>query len=356
MASTAIDSRLVSSLLGFLMAQAADDFSEAVELQGAVPGYPLLIGATFPLSLIASALDRAAPSDPEVQAVVARLVEALVGFGDEDGWRYFTICPDIPPDADDLAQVVAILAERRHPQAAMLLAGPLRRLARNAQGTGRYRTWLVDTPEEAAQADFTWAAGRDPVHPEVVANVLYALWRLDREAWRDDILAGARWLLTRQQAGLWASYWYYGHGYGTHLVLRLLAAVAETWPGEVAGLPDAQAAARESLLAAQEALGGWKVAQAPLGLLELGEAWESGPERALETALCLSALTYLPVDDTVRMAQERAIAYLASIQEPDGGFAAEPYYFTMGRIPHQSRCLTAAAVLSAAAFVGHGGS
>lgn len=353
MATTSLQSSLTSRVRGFLMNQAAEDFAEAVEVQCAVPGYPLLIGAAFPLSLVARALDQSAPDDPAVQAVVSRLVETLVGFGDEDGWRYFTICPDIPPDTDDLAQVVTILAERGHPERAALLAGPLRRLVLNSRGPGRFRTWLVAAPEEAEAADRTWVAGSDPVHPEVVANVLFALWRHDADAWREDVLAGARWLLTRQVDGLWASYWYYGHGYATHLVLRLLAAIDATWPDALPGCEVAQLAARRALLGAQGPDGSWPVTQPPLAFLELGAAWEPGPERTLETALCLSALAYVPSDETVRLARSRAIAYLASVQAEDGGFAADPYYFTMGRIPHQSRCLTAAAVLSALTSAHH---
>lgn len=352
--ATALE-HLTTRLVGFLLSQASDDFGEAVEIQCAVPGYPLLIGAAFPLSLIARALDRAAPHDAEVQAVVARLAETLLQFGDADGWRYFTLCPDIPPDADDLAQVMALLVERRHPDRAALLAGPLRRLALNAVGPGRFRTWLTATAAEAAGADATWAAGHDPVHPEVVANLLHALLLFDAEAFRDDIVAGAAWLATRKEHGRWSSYWYFGHGYGTHLALRLLAAVGRRWHDALPVLADVQDAARKALLSSQRADGSWEVERPPLGLVELGGAWEPESGRALETALCLAALSELPIDDALGAARERAIGYLAGIQEADGGFAAEPYYFTMGLMPHRSRALTAAAVLSAVTFAGQEG-
>lgn len=347
--------QLKARLLGFLAGQADDDFAESVEIQTAVPGYPLLIGAVFPLTLILLALDQAAPEDPAVQEVVTRLLGSLVLFGDADGWRYFNLCAEIPPDADDLAQVITLLVRRRHSDREAVLAGPLRRLVDNAQGKGRFRTWLVASAAEAETVDRQWAAGRDPVHPEVVANLLHALCLLDAEAWRGEILAGAEWLVTLQDAGLWASYWYYGHGYGTHQVLRLIAAVSERWPDEAARLASAQHAARSALLGAQRPDGSWEVARAPMGLLELGGTWELPPERALETALILSALHYLPPDEATLAAKERAIAFLESSQAPDGGFAAEPYYFTVGLQPHQSRCLTSAAVLSALSFAGHGG-
>lgn len=355
MATVSALEHLKTHLVGFLLSQASDDFGEAVEIQCAVPGYPLLIGAAFPLSLIARALDRAAPHDVEVQAVVARLLETLLQFEDADGWRYFTLCPDIPPDADDLAQVMTLLIERRHPDRAALLAGPLHRMALNAVAPGRFRTWLVATPAEAEVADATWAAGHDPVHAEVVANLLYALLLFDAEAWHEDIVAGAAWLASRHERGRWSSYWYFGHGYGTHLVLRLLAAVGRRWPDALPVLADVQEAARKALLSSQRADGSWEVERPPLGLVELGGAWEPEGGRALETALCLSALSELPIDVALGAARDRAIAYLAGIQEADGGFAADPYYFTMGLMPHRSRALTAAAVLASVTFAGQAG-
>lgn len=337
--------RLKARLLGFLLPHAADGFAEAVEVQFAVPGYPLLIGAIFPLAQILLTLDRAAPQEAEVQATVAHLVESLVLLGDDDGWRYFNLCPEIPPDSDDLAHLITVLCARDHPERGRLLVGPLRRLAENVQAPGRYRTWLTTSPESAREADARWASGADPVHPEVMANLLHALLLLDADTWRRDILAGADWLAGLQEAGLWASYWYYGHGYGTHLVLRLFAGIGRRWPEEAPRFAAAQHAARDALVGTQRHDGSWGAVRPPMGVVELGGSWDPPEGRALETALCLSALSQLRSDPSTRAARDRAIAYLEESQAPDGGFEAEPYYFTMGLMPHQSRCLTSSAVL-----------
>ncbi|HEY9855921.1 MAG TPA: prenyltransferase/squalene oxidase repeat-containing protein [Stenomitos sp.] len=353
MATLSTPKLLRERVLSFLKSQAADGFQEAVDVQVGLFGQALLISSVFSLSMIALALHGAAGDDPECAAIVSREADLLAKLADEAGWRYFNLFADIPPDTDDLAQAIALLVAARHPERDGLLKGPLERLERNRVVPGRFRTWLVGSEAEAAAADAQWVAGRDPVHVEVVANVLNAVAGYDPARFRADLVAGADWLVAHQRAGLWESYWYYGHGYGTHLVLRLLSALERLRPELGERFAPAREAALDAILASQGPDGGWEARCAPTGLTEHGIEWRPTGSGALETALMLSALGTLGWPEGAAPAVERALGFLADRQDPDGGFAAEPYFFTLGMAPHQSRCLTSAAVLSSVSFSNH---
>jgi len=320
----------------FLLAQAGNGFQEALEIQIGLMGVPVLIGSVFPVSLILLALRQA---DPErAREVIETESRAISDLGAEDGWRYFNLSPDIPPDADDLAQAIALLGPSAR------LAGPLARLLANEVAPGRFRTWLVADPAVAAEADERWAAGPAAVHPEVVANLLASLLALDPERFRESAVAGIDWLLIRADEGLWSSYWYYGAAYGTYQVLRLLD-LAERCFGPHPTWSEAREQARAALLATRDPSGGWRVQRAPVGLVALGGPMpEPARPGVLETAYATAALRLADVELD---ALEPAFDFLVACQEADGGFPAEPFYFTLGLRPHQSRCLTTAAVLLA---------
>lgn len=343
--------------LPFIKAQSSDRFQEALDIQVGLQGYPLLIGSVFQIGWIVLALQGAYPADAEAQRIVAEEVGALTALGDEAGWRYFNMFPDIPPDTDVLAQVMVVLHATGYPDRSNLLRGPLALLARNSEGPGRFRTWMAESKEAAREADARWLGGPDPVHPEVVANILFTLGLEDPDRFREDILQGLRWLASRQQDGLWASYWYYGHAYGTYQALRLFCWASERWPDVAAELAPTVQAAREALLNSQQSDGGWKIAHAPLGLELLEVSYELPPTpTGLETAWGLLALAQLSRDAEVGAAMERARVYLAGLQEADGGFQADPFYFTLGLEPYRSRTLTTAVVVMALlALRGHNG-
>ncbi|MNY15314.1 hypothetical protein D3C86_1485190 [compost metagenome] len=234
------------------------------------------------------------------------------------------------------------------------LIGPLETLAANAVAPGRFRTWLADSPEARAEADRRWGVGPDPVQPEVTAHMLWALGLTGDPAHAEALRAGARWLASKQASGLWETYNYYGAAYGTYQALRLYQQVERRWPEAAAEFRASRSAAHEALLASQAPSGGWVARLVPHGVRDQGGRYEP-PDHAgaLETAFSLSALACLAPDPAVEAASHKGWEYLASQQAPDGGFAAEPYYYTIGLVPHQSRCLTTAAVLAAGALLLH---
>jgi hypothetical protein len=222
-------------------------------------------------------------------------------------------------------------------------------LERNRVAEGRFRTWLCSSQDEAEAADALWGAGTDPVHPEVVGNLLCALLLIDPERFARDVRSGADWLAQQDRDGLYPSYWYYGHGYGTYQAMRLFDLMQRRAPAQLTpAITEAMRRTRDAILRTQLPTGGWAPTEAPIGLAVVGGRHqpETGAS-ALETAFTVMALRRLVPDSGVSVAIASAEAFLGRCQQEDGGFAAAPFYFTLGPRPVASRALTTAAVLLA---------
>jgi squalene-hopene/tetraprenyl-beta-curcumene cyclase len=224
------------------------------------------------------------------------------------GWRYFPDLPELPPDADDLGQIMQVLIGngrledvRRHCAGALSIL-----LDDNRHRGGSFETWIIPangrTPEEELQAHYArllWGTGADP---EVVANLLYALVLFDRSRFAETIRRGAGYLRRQQQDdGSWTSTWYRGPYYGTYACLRLLCSLS---PRSLA-----VRRAAEFLCRTQHGDGGWGAA---------------GESNALDTALALAGLATqgniaVGHDEVVERA-EHARAYLCRTRQEDGGW------------------------------------
>ncbi|MEA2689949.1 MAG: squalene-hopene/tetraprenyl-beta-curcumene cyclase, partial [Candidatus Eremiobacteraeota bacterium] len=287
-----------------------------------------------------------------LQPLIAAEIDHLHAMRRRDGiggWSYFPDLPELPPDADDLAQVMLVLVRAGRAGDVAATCDPVLDvlLRDNANDDGSFETWIVPardrSPGQERQAFYTaraWGTGGDP---DVVANLLYALRSYDEPRFAATIERGARFLLRRQHAaGYWESSWYFGPYYGTYVATRFLA-----------GRGDAVAAvvrATAFLLDAQRADGGW------------GD--EHGSD-ALGTALALLALLYAPhADPPERAAIERGLGYLARHGDAEGGWPAAPFIrLEIGRPSgkptrigtYASKTITTAFVAKAAALAEHVG-
>lgn len=337
--------------LFFLIRQWQSHFHETIHVlpfppaQGFRAPEELHAGDVFARAVIADAF---CDADPLVEGQLAPLLatEAVELLGRRrtsgiGGWSYFPTVIELPPDADDLAQMITLLVRtRRWNDLRDYCVEPLRVLLRDcARGDGSYETWIIPATgrdeEQRLQAEWVnraWGSGADV---EVVANLLHALVLFDRKRFQREIEQGVEFLLSRQESdGSWSSTWYWGPFYGTFAVLRLLAST-----GNIQFLPAVRAAVAK-LTSAQRADGGW------------GDHDGSDP---LSTALALCALSFV---GTLPMPiLERAFSYVDRTCTPDGGWPACPFIrMNLGRATGQvhqvlsfgSRCVTTAYMMKAA--------
>jgi squalene-hopene/tetraprenyl-beta-curcumene cyclase len=305
-------------------------------------------GDVFQRALIADALcDANEPSHNQLEPIIDYEVEYLTSarLSDVGGWSYFPELPELPPDADDLAQIIQVLLRsKRETAVADYCEAPLSALLHhNIHPDGSFETWILPpegerTDEQRRQAEFVqgaWGTGPDN---DVMANLLYALHLYDRGRFAGTIQRGVAYLEAHQQAdGSWLSTWYHGPYYGTYVCLRLLTAAK----------PDSPAIRRalDFLRSRQRTDGGWGIDD------------RSDP---LSTALSLLGLAigqkcnHDPRDPD-RAA--RALAYIQHSQEPDEAWPSCQFIrMEVGRatgrvqyvLSYGSRTVTTAFVMKAA--------
>ncbi|MGH2386614.1 MAG: hypothetical protein ACRDIE_00310 [Chloroflexota bacterium] len=182
----------------------------------------------------------------------------LIGMKSRDvrgGWKYFPSLPELPPDADDLGQILQVLVKsgcRRVAElcddAIALLLGP------RSRDDGSLDTWILDrgatdpAARKMLEAIETKWGGR-PDH-EVMANLLYGLHLYDSNRFWPRIVSGVGYLVKGQEReGCWTSSWYCGKFYGTYVCTRI---VRTTEPAH-----DVLPKVGQFLLAARNTDGGW---------------------------------------------------------------------------------------------------
>jgi len=346
--------RVAWSALDVLLRQWRQGFGEARHLmvfaaeQGFTARRETQAGDVFARALIADSLcDAAALAGSSIDSWIAYEADYLLSTrrpGGMGGWSYFPDLPELPPDADDLAQIMQVLLRAgRRPDVTASCEPALGVLLRDgAHPDGSFETWIIPATgrnaEQQRQAEFVglaWGLGADS---EVMANLLYALALYDRARFTANLAAGSRYIESRQnQDGSWSSSWYHGPFYGVHVCLRLLGTVLPTSPAIARG--------RRFLREAQRSDGGW------------GYGGDSDP---LNTALALLGLSasaggHPTPDDVERGA--RGLTFLEATLDPAHGWADTPLIrMELGRasgppvkiLHYGSRTVTAAFVLKAA--------
>ena len=216
-------------------------------------------------------------------------------------WKYFPDLPELPADADDLAEIVRLFVRmRRHeivdPSIESAIQCNLATLFENPS-LDAPETWIIPnrSSDDVHQrqrhcVEVAWGTGDDV---EVVANLLDALYEYVPAEAQGTFSKFGSYFEDRQSAsGFWASNWYVGPYYGTYAVARSLA---RFFPDPSAARAASRAA--EWLMASQHACGGWAIAKN-----------EPDP---LSTSLALLALDHLRPHANAINHASRAVAWLA---------------------------------------------
>jgi hypothetical protein len=264
-------------------------FQRAVVLDGLLDAYAA--GLDVPVSVLAQ----------EALLLLREKREDVRG-----GWSYLPAVPELPRDVDDLAMVLQVLLRCGGQPLAAACDQALGLVLATAERGETLTTWILD-PEEAPHRnelfrryiELTQAGG---VHPEVVANLLYAVGLQATEVGRQAAASAIAYLESAQDDdGSWHSRWYGGRHYGTYRAVLALTTLT----------PDSRALgrARDYLVSGQNADGGW------------GAAGRSDP---LSTAFAALALAALGQPGTGRCLRS-AVEFLLAGQQPDGSWPGCPF-------------------------------
>jgi len=143
----------------------------------------------------------------------------------EKGFAYFPFLPELSPDIDTSSEVIRVLL-RQGSLSEDLLKEIDFIVSNNKKDDGSFDTWIIDkndnsqsTKKALNAARKLWGTAPDP---EVIANFIYTLYLIDKEAYKDLITEGTTWLLSTQNShGYWESTWYVGNYYGSYVCARL---------------------------------------------------------------------------------------------------------------------------------------
>lgn len=261
-----------------------------------------LAGNLYQLPLIGEILH-------EVGEEVTPIWHALIENRSEDGWHYYPHEPLIPPDADDLGQVLQFAAALglESGEREKWLRGPIFNLLANIEPDGRVHTWLADG-DRYRHEELIWPGDECEA---VMGNAYYGLWLIDGERHAALFDQGARFLLKRFQAPFgWESF-YYTPVYNAFVITRFLAAWGD------ATLDVRLKSEIEACLA--EVTRYWR------GLQRLDGGWGTPQQTAIALDLLMmrGALSATDV--------KRGCLYLADHQWPDGGWPAEKFFVCPGK-------------------------
>jgi squalene-hopene/tetraprenyl-beta-curcumene cyclase len=360
------DRAFVAGMLRWLLGQWRLGFREAAHVMRFPPeagftGPDVQLGDVFARALVAGSLmDADTHADGQLRPCIDREARYLAeARRAEPGlWSYFPGLPELPPDADDAAEVLRVLF--RHGAAGELVPPeralvPLEQIGvcldlafgDCAHPDGSFETWLVPRGQGGGagrQREYArrfWGEGPDV---EVMANLLDVAVQFDPATYAEPVRRGIRYILAAQDDdGSWPATWYHGRLYAAYACCRLLAgpacaqqAAARQAVFRSAGFIEAQVAAD----------GGWAAdtgrdpdpVSTALALLALAEIRRAGVTVPYEWA-------------------ERGLRRLACWQAADGGMPVAPFIqMQLGRtgelaaqtLSYGSRTVTAALALRAA--------
>ncbi|PIQ09197.1 MAG: hypothetical protein COW71_07735 [Ignavibacteriales bacterium CG18_big_fil_WC_8_21_14_2_50_31_20] len=164
--------------------------------------------------------------DNEIKSIMDSKMQNVRG-----GWNYFPNYKYLPPDTDDLAQVLQVLVKSKRCNINEYFDDSIGLLLdHNTYPNNVFKTWILDPDDDNLIQDIYkttlknyWGDFRG-ADIEVTANMLYALALYDYDKYSTIISKGIDSIISLQNAeGTWSSIWYWYNFYGTYVVVRLLS-------------------------------------------------------------------------------------------------------------------------------------
>jgi hypothetical protein len=290
---------------------------------------------TIVLDTLLDASDWLAGSVPRqvLDTEVTRIIDARLPSV-RGGWNYCPECTWLPPDPDDLAQVVQILTRVGYKDKELLLDDPIDLLINeNRFANGMFRTWILDPSDRGEdQASLTisvdslWGE-RAGQNIDVTANMLYALCLYNPAKYESTISQGIQAVVRAQEpSGMWESEWYWDVFYGTYVATRLLTHRRTNL--------EILAGTKEYVKSTQRDDGGWG----------------SEVSDPLNSALALLSLVPMDAQGGEDPSINSAVTYLLSTQRSDGSWLKVPFIkMRTGNVyrTYQSRTITTSYALKA---------
>ncbi|MFI1767448.1 prenyltransferase/squalene oxidase repeat-containing protein [Streptomyces sp. NPDC020800] len=227
---------------------------------------------------------------PEGRALAARAITAVATRPRTGGgWGYRE---DVPADCDSTAWVLLAASAagvRLHEQLAARAAAFL---ISHQDSSGGFATYNQTARTLLTPADqLAW------FEPEVSVTSSAVMALVETGRADPGRLRAARDFLTRQCAGgLWASYWWAGFGYATHLALSALSRVDGTTPAELTR-------AEQALISRHRPSGGWAND-------------DDAIDNAFSTAFALRTLLLTGADLAEHDAIVHSLAWLSGLHAP----------------------------------------
>ncbi len=307
---------VIARAAGFLIAQAAEDFSEVrhTMIFPRAAGFSAVnetqSSDVFARAVLGSVLAEIAEMTPasagEWQALARREADHVAASRlttSAGGWSYFANLPELPPDVDSLGAALELFV-RAAPERIALCDDPIELALAGQNDVGSVETWIIPETDDTLRrermrvgVEHYWGSDRAV---DVCARFFRALTLRNVDRDRPAINAGAKFVIGSQRDdGAWNGSWYSGLLYTTALCTDLMK--TRTTDGEV---PIARAI--EFVCKTQRDDGGWgELKSLPLdtamALWILGDARESKVLAAILRGL-----------DWLRTAQKRAGYWMPS--------------------------------------------
>lgn len=255
---------------------------------------PKLIGNIFPPALIMETLlDAGIDIDDSLNYILS--------LKREKGWYYFSNTDKIPTDTDDLGQLLNLVGRTCSFKSYNLFRLPLKILELNLEESGRCPTWLADQDKfQKEDIENTWFGNECA---GVMANLYYGLFLFNRERYKEKILKGIHYIISKfdPSKNNWTGS-YYTNYYTFYLVSRLINAFKPN-------------------------IGCLNLAKAKMrGEQKLNGSWNNSPQDT--ASVLLGLLTFKDIDQLVL---KTGMIYLQETQKYDGSWEGENLFICPGK-------------------------